>query len=74
MVEETAARIGPAAMAVRLDVTAPKAQPFLDETEAAFGPVDVVVNNAGIMPLAAMLDESDAMTARILDLNVARSS
>jgi short-subunit dehydrogenase len=43
---------------------------FLDRTEAALGPVDVFVNNAGIMPLAALLDEDDAMTARMIDLNL----
>jgi short-subunit dehydrogenase len=34
------------------------------------GPLDVLVNNAGIMPLATLLEEDDAMTARMLDLNV----
>lgn len=69
--EETATRIGGGTVAVRLDVTDPKSfVSFLDEAEAAFGPVDVVVNNAGIMPLATLLEEDDAMTAKILDLNV----
>jgi NAD(P)-dependent dehydrogenase (short-subunit alcohol dehydrogenase family) len=67
----TADRIGGGAIATRLDVT-DKASvvDFLDRAEAALGPVDVFVNNAGIMPLAPLLDEDDAMTARMIDLNL----
>jgi NAD(P)-dependent dehydrogenase (short-subunit alcohol dehydrogenase family) len=69
--EATAQRIGGGTLAVRLDVTDPKSfASFLDETEARLGPLDVLVNNAGIMPLATLLDEDDAATARMLDLNV----
>lgn len=69
--EATAARIGGRTLAVRLDVTDVKSfASFLDETEAKLGPVDVVINNAGIMPLSTLLDEDDAMTAKILDLDV----
>ena len=69
--EATAQRIGGGTLAVRLDVTDPTSLgSFLDETEAALGPLDVLVNNAGIMPLASLLEEDDAMTARMLDLNV----
>lgn len=69
--EATASRLGGRTLAVRLDVTDPKSfSSFLDEVEEKLGPVDVVVNNAGIMPLATLLDEEDAMTAKILDLNV----
>ena len=67
----TAERIGSGTLAARLDVT-DKASvvDFLDRAEAELGPVDVFVNNAGIMPLGAMLDEDDAMTARMIDLNL----
>jgi NAD(P)-dependent dehydrogenase (short-subunit alcohol dehydrogenase family) len=69
--EETAARIGRGAIAVRLDVTDPKSfASFLDEAEERLGPLEVLVNNAGIMPLAPLLEEEDSMTARMLDLNV----
>ncbi|GAA1940668.1 SDR family oxidoreductase [Nocardioides marmoribigeumensis] len=69
--QATAERIGSGTLAVRLDVTDPKSfASFLDETEEKLGPVDVVVNNAGIMPLATLLEEDDASTHRILDLNV----
>jgi short-subunit dehydrogenase len=67
----TAERIGGDTLAVRLDVTDPKSfASFLDEVEERLGAVDVVVNNAGIMPLGTLLEEDDAVTARILDVNV----
>ncbi len=43
---------------------------FLDEVERQLGPIDVLVNNAGIMPLGRIVDEPDAVTRRILDINV----
>ncbi len=43
---------------------------FLDDVERQLGPVDVLVNNAGIMPLGRIVDEPDAVTRRILDINV----
>jgi NAD(P)-dependent dehydrogenase (short-subunit alcohol dehydrogenase family) len=67
----TAERIGGGTLAARLDVT-DKASvvELLDLAETELGPVDVFVNNAGIMPLAPLLDEDDAMTARMIDLNL----
>jgi NAD(P)-dependent dehydrogenase (short-subunit alcohol dehydrogenase family) len=69
--QATAARIGGGTVATRLDVT-DKASvvELLATAEAELGPVDVFVNNAGIMPLGAMLDEDDATTARMIDLNL----
>jgi nicotinamidase/pyrazinamidase len=43
---------------------------FLAEAERRLGPLDVLVNNAGIMPLAPFLEEDDATTRRIIDVNV----
>lgn len=69
--QATAARIGGGTLATRLDVTDKSSVvAFLDHAEAGLGPVDVFVNNAGVMPLGAMLDEDDAMTARMIDLNL----
>jgi len=55
----------------KLDVTDPHSfADFLDEVERRLGPIDVLVNNAGIMPLGRIVDEPDAVTRRILDINV----
>ena len=43
---------------------------FLDETETRLGPLDVLVNNAGIMPTGLFADEDDAMTDRMLGINL----
>jgi NAD(P)-dependent dehydrogenase (short-subunit alcohol dehydrogenase family) len=43
---------------------------FLEEVEAALGPLDVLVNNAGILHLGPFLEEDDASTRRQFDVNV----
>jgi NAD(P)-dependent dehydrogenase (short-subunit alcohol dehydrogenase family) len=43
---------------------------FLDQVEHQLGPIDVLINNAGIMPVGRIIDEPDAVTRRILDINV----
>jgi short-subunit dehydrogenase len=43
---------------------------FLDEVERRLGPVDVLVNNAGILPVGRLIDEPDALTRRALAVNV----
>jgi NAD(P)-dependent dehydrogenase (short-subunit alcohol dehydrogenase family) len=69
--QETADSIGGGSIALQLDVTNPASfDAFLDAVEAQLGPLDVLVNNAGIMPLTPLLEEDDATTFRILDLNV----
>src|SRR5690242_6320417 len=55
----------------KLDVTDPHTfADFLDEVERQLGPIDVLINNAGIMPVGRIVDEPDAVTRRILDINV----
>lgn len=55
----------------KLDVTDPNSfADFLDQVERQLGPIDVLVNNAGIMPVGRVVDEPDAVTRRILDINV----
>ncbi|WP_048832634.1 SDR family oxidoreductase [Nocardia cyriacigeorgica] len=55
----------------RLDVTDQSSfEGFLDEVERTLGPIDVLINNAGIMPTGRLVDEPDALTRRILDINV----
>lgn len=54
-----------------LDVTDRESfERFLDEVERVLGPVDVLVNNAGICPTGAAAEESDEITRRTLDINV----
>lgn len=42
---------------------------FLRATEAALGPVDVLINNAGIMPMGGFLDEDPALSDAQIDIN-----
>ncbi|MBF6232551.1 SDR family oxidoreductase [Nocardia farcinica] len=54
-----------------LDVTDPDSfEAFLDQVERTLGPIDVLVNNAGIMPTGHFADEPDRVSRRILDINV----
>jgi NADP-dependent 3-hydroxy acid dehydrogenase YdfG len=67
----TAEELGPSAVALALDVTERASfSSFLDAAEAQVGPLDVLVNNAGIMPIGAFLEEDDLTARRILDINV----
>jgi NADP-dependent 3-hydroxy acid dehydrogenase YdfG len=67
----TAGEIGPAAAAFGLDVTDRASfEAFVDAVEAELGPVDVLVNNAGIMPLGPFVEEDDITARRLVDINV----
>ena len=60
-----------AALALPLDVTDRESfAAFLAETESRLGPLDVLVNNAGIMPIGAFLDESERAERAIVEINV----
>jgi NAD(P)-dependent dehydrogenase (short-subunit alcohol dehydrogenase family) len=55
----------------KLDVTERNSfSEFLDAVERQLGPIDVLINNAGIMPLGRIVDEPDSVTRRVLDINV----
>ncbi len=43
---------------------------YLERAEAALGPVDVLVSNAGVMPLAPYAEESMSVARRQIDINV----
>ena len=69
--QQTAREIGGGAVALELDVTDRDSfARFLDEAEERLGPLDVVINNAGIMPLAPVVDEADEVAERQVDVNV----
>lgn len=66
-----AAELGEAAVAMTLDVTdRPAFTALLDEVERDLGPIDVLVNNAGIMPLGPFELEAEATVIRQLELNL----
>ncbi|MFT3881775.1 MAG: SDR family NAD(P)-dependent oxidoreductase [Gemmatales bacterium] len=66
----TAERI-PNAVARRLDVTDRESwRLFVDEVLAEHGRIDVLVNNAGVMPVGPFVDEPEATTDLMLDVNV----
>ncbi len=61
---------GGRALTARADVSDPEAVARLfDAAEAAFGGVDVLVNNAGILQVAALADTSDAEFDRHFAIN-----
>lgn len=69
--QQTAAELGGNTVALALDVTDRESfARFLDEVEDRLGPLDVLVNNAGIMPLAPVVDERDEIAERQVDVNV----
>jgi NADP-dependent 3-hydroxy acid dehydrogenase YdfG len=66
-----ARELGPTAVALSLDVTERDSfTRFLDAAEEQLGPLDVLVNNAGIMPLGRFVDEDDVTARRMIDINL----
>jgi 3-oxoacyl-[acyl-carrier protein] reductase len=62
---------GGRAVAVQADVRAPnEVRRLFDAAERAFGGVDVVVNNAGIMSLATVADTDDQSFDRMVAINL----
>ncbi len=69
--EQTAAELGPKVKGYPLNVCERDSfEAFLDAAEADFGPLDVLVNNAGIMQLGPFLTEDDTTAHRQVDINV----
>jgi NAD(P)-dependent dehydrogenase (short-subunit alcohol dehydrogenase family) len=67
----TAGELGGRTLGLPLDVTDHAGYTaFLDRVERDLGPIDVLINNAGIMPLANLDEESDEATARIIAINL----
>jgi NAD(P)-dependent dehydrogenase (short-subunit alcohol dehydrogenase family) len=71
LARRTAEELGSGVRAYELDVTSrPSVASFLDSVESDLGPLDVMINNAGIMPITPFLDEADDSAVRQLDINV----
>ena len=71
LAEKAAAHLGGGTVALPLDVTdrASFAR-FLDEAERQLGPLDVLVNNAGVMAVTPFVEEGDDSIRRQLDINL----
>ena len=69
--QATAAELGPSTVALPVDVTERESfARFLDAAEAQLGPLDVLVNNAGIMQIGRFIDEDDLTARRMVDINI----
>ena len=68
---EIEAETGGRTVGLQLDVTDPVSfADFVEVAEEQLGSLDVLVNNAGIMPTGLFADEDPALTARILGINL----
>jgi NADP-dependent 3-hydroxy acid dehydrogenase YdfG len=71
LAEETATELGGGTVALPLDVTDRASfVSFLDAAERELGPIDILMNNAGIMPVTAFTEEADDSIRRQIDINV----
>jgi NAD(P)-dependent dehydrogenase (short-subunit alcohol dehydrogenase family) len=67
----TAQELGHGTVGLALDVTNPLIfETFLDHVAAQLGPLDVLINNAGIMPIGPFTEESDETARALVDVNL----
>jgi NAD(P)-dependent dehydrogenase (short-subunit alcohol dehydrogenase family) len=70
LAEKTAAELGGGTIALPLDVTDRASfERFLDEAERQLGPLDAVINNAGIMPVTPFAEEGEDSIRRQVEIN-----
>lgn len=70
LAEKAAAELGGGTIALPLDVTDRASfERFLDEAERQLGPLDALVNNAGIMPVTPFAEEGQDSIRRQIDIN-----
>ncbi len=71
LVGRTARELGGETIGLALDVTDSHSfETFLQEVETRLGPLDVLVNNAGIMPVGPFTQETELIARGLLDINV----
>jgi short-subunit dehydrogenase len=71
MAREAAAEIGAGAVGLPLDVTSRTSfVDFIEAAEDTFGPLDVLVNNAGIMHVGRFVEEDDNTTRGQVEINI----
>jgi len=69
--EQAAASIGPDVSAHPLDITDTASfGAFLDGARAAMGGLDVLINNAGVMPIGHFLEIPEAVVRRSMEINL----
>ncbi len=71
LAERTASELGAGTVGLALDVTDRASfADFLDAVETSVGPLDVLINNAGIMPIGPFVAETDAAAKSLVDINL----
>jgi NADP-dependent 3-hydroxy acid dehydrogenase YdfG len=71
LAEREAGGLGGEAFGTRLDVTDRESfAAFLEATEERLGPLDALINNAGIMILGRFWEEEDEVARRMVDINL----
>lgn len=71
LAEQTASELGGNCVAFELDVTKRDSfEAYLDAAEKELGPIDVLINNAGIMPLSRLAEEGDDIARLMVDINL----
>ena len=71
LAKKTADEIGGDIIALPLDVTKyDQFERFIDEAEKALGPIDVLVNNAGVMIVGDLVDEPQRVTDKQLSIDL----
>lgn len=71
LAERTAQELGAGTVGLPLDVTDRASfDTFMRAAESALGPLDVLINNAGIMPIGPFVAETDATAKRMIDINL----
>jgi NAD(P)-dependent dehydrogenase (short-subunit alcohol dehydrogenase family) len=71
LAERAARELGAGTLGLALDVTERGSfEGFLREVEGRLGPLEALINNAGIMPIGPFAQESDEAARRIVDINL----
>jgi NADP-dependent 3-hydroxy acid dehydrogenase YdfG len=71
LAEQTAQELASGTIGLPLDVTDRDSfEKFLAGVEERLGPLDVLINNAGIMPIGPFIEESDATARTMIDINL----